>query len=383
MSHAFNYGADQWFGEAREALIMADANQINAGLDWLDKLARQDDAHRSYALEILTLLRDRHYDTGSKKRSTLLALVDKALYQILRAVPGLDANCESVYRHVGFPTRQTLRPPRQAERSLVVDACAFPAQGEESAARLLCQAYALGWRHLIAFDWRGGRFAACGFGPNTNDLRLDIYGDAGDYLGSGLEGAQVYMHGDAQDQVGQILKAGRLVIHGDVGQTFLYGAKGGEIYVLGSAAGRPLINAVGRPRVVINGTCLDYLAESFMAGDPLNGGGFAILNGVTFDGNGRLIELDTPYPGGNLFSLASGGAIYLRDPHSKVDDDQLNGGQFAPLCDDDWRLIEPYLCQNEALFGIQVRDLLRVGSEMRHPSQVYRKVEIKSLEVLH
>ena len=47
----------------------------------------------------------------------------------------------------------------------------------------------------------------------------------------------------------------------------MYGAKGGSVYVLGNAAGRPLINSVGRPRVVINGTCLDFLAESFMAGD--------------------------------------------------------------------------------------------------------------------
>jgi glutamate synthase domain-containing protein 3 len=73
---------------------------------------------------------------------------------------------------------------------------------------------------------------------------------------------------------------GKLVIYGDVGQTFMYGAKGGEVYVLGNAAGRPLINAVGSPRVVINGTCLDYLAESFMAGDPLRGGGFVIMNGI-------------------------------------------------------------------------------------------------------
>ena len=80
-----------------------------------------------------------------------------------------------------------------------------------------------------------------------------------------MQGAEVYVHGSAQDQVGQILKAGKLVIHGDVGQTFMYGAKGGEAYLLGNAAGRPLINAAGCPRVVINGTCLDYLAESFMA----------------------------------------------------------------------------------------------------------------------
>jgi hypothetical protein len=53
----------------------------------------------------------------------------------------------------------------------------------------------------------------------------------------------------------------------------------------------------------------DYLAESFMAGDPLNGGGFAVLNGVTFDEDGHPTDLDAPYPGGNLFSLASGGAV--------------------------------------------------------------------------
>ncbi len=250
----------------------------------------------------------------------------------------------------------------------MVDACGFSAEGAESAAQLLCQAHALGWRRLVTFNWRGGRFAGCGLGPGTDDVRLDIYGDAGDYLGSGLDGARLYLHGDAQDQVGQILRRGQLVIHGDVGQTFLYGAKGGEIYVRGSAAGRPLINAVGRPRAVINGTCLDYLAESFMAGDPLDGGGFAILNGVTFDESGHLVELDSPYPGGNLFSLASGGAIYLRDPHGKVDDEQLNGGQFAALSDADWRLIEPYLRRNEALFGIGVDDLLQVGGEAR-PAQ--------------
>ena len=108
----------------------------------------------------------------------------------------------------------------------------------------------------------------------------------------------------------------------------------------GNAAGRPLINAVGRPRVVINGTCLDFLAESFMAGDPLAGGGFVILNGIEFDGRGRIVPQPTPYPGSNLFSLASGGAIYIRDPHRQVVERQLNGGVFSEISDKDWRLIQ-------------------------------------------
>jgi glutamate synthase domain-containing protein 1 len=374
--------ADQWFAEARESLTQADLSQMGTWLDWLAEVAGTDDATRAIAINALTLLRDRRYDMGGKKRSALLAAVDRTLNRVLRAAPGWDGDTEDVYRRVDWKSSQRLCAPGNKEQTLVVDACGFPAEGQESVAQLLCRAYSLGWRRMMAFDWRGGRFAGCGLGPDTDDVRLDIYGDAGDYLASGLEGAQVAVHGDAQDQVGQILKRGQLVIHGDVGQTFLYGAKGGEVFVLGSAAGRPLINAVGRPRVVINGTCLDYLAESFMAGDPLNNGGFAILNGMTFDEAGQFIELDTPYPGGNLFSLASGGAIYLRDPHGKMDEDQLNGGQFTSLSDADWRLIEPYLCRNEDLFGIRVADLLRVNGEALPPARVYRKVEVKSLDEL-
>jgi glutamate synthase domain-containing protein 3 len=246
----------------------------------------------------------------------------------------------------------------------------------------MAAAFERGWQQLIAYGWQGGRFAASGLGPNTSGGRIDLYGDVGDYAASGLDGAEVHIHGDAQDQLGQIMRRGRLVIHGDVGQTFLYGAKGGEIFVLGSAAGRPLINAAGCPRAVINGTCLDYLAESFMAGDPLNGGGFAILNGVTFDESGQLKEMDSPYPGGNLFSLASGGAIYVRDPRRLLDDDQLNGGAFAPLTGADWDLIEPYLRENERLFGIPLAALLAVDGHPRPPAEVYRKVEVRGSVVM-
>jgi glutamate synthase domain-containing protein 3 len=234
----------------------------------------------------------------------------------------------------------------------------------------------LGWRRFIAHNWRGGRFAGNGLGPGTEGVRLDLYGDVGDYAGSGLDGAELHLHGAGQDQLGQIIKKGKLVVYGDVGQTFLYGAKGGDIFVRGSAAGRPLINAVGRPRAVINGTCLDYLAESFMAGDPLDGGGFVILNGVTFDEHGEMVPMATPYPGGNLFSLASGGAIYLRDPEAVVVGDQLNGGRFAPLSPADWALIRPYLEENERLFGISLSALLTVDGVERPPAEVYRKVEV-------
>jgi hypothetical protein len=144
--------------------------------------------------------------------------------------------------------------------------------------------------------------------------------------------------------------------------------------VLGNAAGRPFINAVGKPQVVINGTCLDYLAESFMAGDPLNGGGFVILNGIGFNHKGELEPYETPYPGGNLFSLASGGAIFIRDPYRRLTEDQLNGGAFASLTESHWELIRPILEDNERLFGIPVSWLLKVNGRNYPPEQIYRAV---------
>jgi glutamate synthase domain-containing protein 3 len=235
---------------------------------------------------------------------------------------------------------------------------------------------------MIVVHARGHRFIGSGLGPLTGGVRIEVFGSSGDYLASGIDGLDLIVHGNAQDQVAQIMKSGKLVIHGDVGQTFMYGAKGGHAFVLGNAAGRPLINAVGKPQVVINGTCLDYLAESFMAGDPLDGGGFVILNGLKADGEGGWQELDTPYPGGNLFSLASGGAIFIRDPHRIVSEDQLNGGVFTQLTEEFWDLILPLLEENEAYFGIGIDRLLQVNGEKRDPSQIFRVIVPHATEAL-
>ena len=89
-----------------------------------------------------------------------------------------------------------------------------------------------------------------------------------------------------------------------------------------------------------------------------------------------MVALETPYAGGNLFSLASGGAIYLRDPKAVVVGDQLNGGRFAPFSPADWTLIRPYLEENERLFGISLSALLTVDDMERSPAEVYRKVEV-------
>jgi glutamate synthase domain-containing protein 1/glutamate synthase domain-containing protein 3 len=324
---------------------------------------------------------DNRWKVPIKDRAKVLTKAEKYLNEIFLSLP--ERERENIHlRLTDWRDKDSLSPPKSEQEVLVVNCEKFPSEGDQSISRLIVKANQSGWKNFITFNWRGQRFCGCGLGPGSDGVRIDVFGSSGDYLGSGLDGAEIAVHENAQDQVGQILKSGKLVIYGDVGQTFMYGAKGGEAYVLGNAAGRPLINAVGSPRVVINGTCLDYLAESFMAGNPLEGGGFVILNGLKFNTKGEIIELDTPYPGGNLFSLASGGAIYIRDPHIKVEQGQLNGGRFAEVSEKDWELILPYLKENEKLFNIPVERLLRVDGESLPYNKIYRKVEAVELKIL-
>jgi glutamate synthase domain-containing protein 3 len=347
---------------------MWDYDDVRAFLLDLERTTRNDD-DRDRAIGVLSLLMDRYYSAGTMKRSCLLALLNQSFVQLVNSIRE-DPSQRYVWAGFGSP----LPEYGDTKVTLVLDARGYPPEGNESLARELVMLYQRGFRRIIVANTCGQRFIGSGLGPMSEGMRIDVYGSAGDYLASGIDGAEVIVHGSAQDQLAQIMKGGKLVIYGDVGQTFMYAAKGGEAFILGNAAGRPLINGVGRPRVVINGTCLDYLAESFMAGDPLNGGGFVIVNGVRFDEDGAIRDLESPYPGGNLFSLASGGAIYMRDPLHKVTNDQLNGGEFAFLTSEDWAIVRPYLEKNESIFGIPVERLLTVDGSLQSPAKVYRKI---------
>jgi glutamate synthase domain-containing protein 1/glutamate synthase domain-containing protein 3 len=368
--------AEQLFDWFKHQVIDWDYPQFNAFLDGMDSFVQQDEDWQNH-IKLLTLMMDRRFDCGNLRRSSLLSFIDQAFSRSVDLIS--NSQLEGIVFHQcgdSIPTSSS------DDQILLLDARGFTPQDETSVARELQRLYDSGFKRFILAHTKGHRFIANGLGPDTSGVKIDVYGSPGDYLASGLDGLEIHVHNNGQDQLAQIMKSGKLVVHGDVGQTFMYAAKGGEVYVLGNSAGRPLINAVGKPRVVINGTCLDYLAESFMAGDPLNGGGFVILNGLTFDEHNNLVELDTPYPGGNLFSLASGGAIYLRDPHARVSEEQLNGGEFAEFSEIDWQLIKPYLQENEGLFDIPIVDLLTVDGLELPPADVYRKIQPRAVRAL-
>ncbi len=366
-------GAQSTFLHLVEIVNLSNESEMYDTFAALVKKGKESDDKFEKVVEALTLFNDRRFETGKWKRSSLLHLCSKSLVELFNSLPSVKKK-KGCFLRVDWKTRNDLCEFESDKQTLVIDAKEFPPEGFDCDAMLLVKAHELGCKQFIVYNCRGQRFIGSGLGLNSKGVRIDIYGSSGDYIASSMDGAELYVHGNAQDQLGQIMKSGKLVIYGDVGQTFLYGAKGGEVYVMGNAAGRPLINSVGSPKVIINGTCLDYLAESFMAGDPLNDGGFAIINGMDFDEDGKLIEQSTPYPGGNLFSLASGGAIYIRDPHKKLTSHQLNGGKFVNLSRDDWEIMLPYLRENEKLFGIPVDELLKVDGKKCPPTNVYRKV---------
>ncbi|MFC1964953.1 glutamate synthase [Chloroflexota bacterium] len=378
-----NLKIEESFQRIAFALAGWNLDQLRWLLREVEHIVAKSDEAKEDAVTLLTLLNDRRYDCGQMRRSSVLQIVRSSINNILDSISPISSMSDSLLTRIDWDSRHQIRAPKGKVKVLVICGRGFAPEGDDSDARLAVKAYQLGWQRFVVYGLEGQRFHGCGFGQQTQGVRLDIYGSSGDYLASGIDGGIIHVHNSGQDQLGQILHNGQLVVYGDVGQTFMYGAKGGEVYVMGNAAGRPLINAVGQPRVVINGTCLDYLAESFMAGDPHHGGGFIILNGIEFDDHGQVREQASPYPGSNLFSLASGGAIFVRDPHNRIVAEQLNGGEFAELTDKDWELILPYLKKNEQLFNISIEwDLLTVDGEHRSPSEIYRKVRAVKLAVL-
>ncbi|MDP6899895.1 MAG: hypothetical protein QGF94_03575 [Candidatus Thalassarchaeaceae archaeon] len=362
-----NATSNEYFTTCVDALQTMDWAAARAMLSEINTYSQQ--VSRSEAVTVLQMLLDRRYPTGSLRLSRWMDIVEDALIEILMSSSAAPCDQYVCQKTIGHRPR-----PENDEQSIIVDARPYPIEGSDSLARELIALHEMGWRNFHVVLCQGHRFIGNGFGMHTEDVRIDVYGSVGDYLGSGNDGMTIHMHGNAQDQVGQIHKRGTLVVHGDVGQCYGYGAKGGKLFIRGNAAGRPMINTVGSPKLVINGTALDYLAESCMAGDPLDGGGFVLINGIEYTPSGDILSMETPYPGGNLFSLSSGGAIYVRDPYDRLSSSQLNGGDFTEFTEADWSILEPLLVENEEHFGIPLARLLTVEGELMAPADVYRKI---------
>lgn len=282
---------------------------------------------------------------------------------------------EKAYHFVDWENKDFLSAPQHKQKILVINCSEFPSIGSESISRFVTQAYKLGWKEFTTFGWRGQKSCGCGLGPQSNDVRIGVYGIPGDDLASDLDGAEITVHGNAGNRVGQEMKSGKLIIYGDVGRNFMQRATGGEVYVMGNVSGGSLTYSSGSSRVVINGTCFDQSKEPIQATKSPKDSGFVILNGLMFNEKGEIEDLETPYSEECLFSLVLGQTVYIRDPQSKIKNAHLIGVRIHELTETDCMNIFRCLKENERLFNIDILDLITVKNQLLPFHKVYHKVE--------
>ncbi len=309
---------------------------------WLvEALAHNENSDEALTLAIaaLTLIRDRMQgiDVGAdtKKRALLIQMVNEGLNAAFDEIEIINKgqSGRKFHRVTRFCYRDipTCSDDRQV---LVVDASGFPAEGHDSLARALIGAYEKGWHKFIVYKITGQRYLGTGFGPNTQGLELHLYGSPGQDIGNSLMGGTVHVHADAQSDMAKIIHSGTVVVHGLAGNTGVYGAKGGEIFVRDNVGTRWVINSVSSPtgpglKVVIVGSAMEYLAESLM-------GGMVLMLGLEWDEQGVLRRKYLPFAGNSILAGASAGKVIIYDP-----DDRITKAQFANALDvgflsEDW-----------------------------------------------
>src|SRR5205807_6209913 len=122
----------------RPALRDAGFQYVEEILEELKQLAMKGQESRQFAIKSLSLLYDRIYDTGRKKRSSLLQLYHEALNDVFSSISPSNVD---LYTRLDWKNRSRLVRPMFDEQVLVVDTLEFPAEGDESAARFVVDAY--------------------------------------------------------------------------------------------------------------------------------------------------------------------------------------------------------------------------------------------------
>src|SRR2546421_7103612 len=149
----------------RHALRDAGFQYVAEILEELKLVAMKGQESRRFAIKTLSVLYDRIYDTGNKKRSSLLQLYREALNDVFSSISMSNSD---LYTRLDWKNRSRLIHPGFDEQVLVVDALEFPSEGDESAARFVVEGYAQGWRNILLYNLRGHRFIGSGLGPRTN-----------------------------------------------------------------------------------------------------------------------------------------------------------------------------------------------------------------------
>jgi len=149
----------------------------------------KDPSRTATAIEVFTLLNDRRYSTGSKKRSHVLHVIHSELSRLLGNIPNIGSkdSGKGAFRLIDSKRAETCGSRRRTKlRSSLTPRISRRRQQLRRGVAGGCVHE--GWRHFISFNCIGQRYVGCGLGPETGDVTIEVYGSSGDYLGSGIDG---------------------------------------------------------------------------------------------------------------------------------------------------------------------------------------------------
>ncbi len=178
------------------------------------------------------------------------------------------------------------------------------------------------------------------------DVKIDIFGTAGNDLAAFMNGPVITVHGNAQDGIGNTMNSGKVYVHGDAGDVLFYGMRGGEVYIKGNVGYRVGIHMKEymdfKPKAVIGGCAGDFFGE-YMAG-----GSLVILG---------LDAGDRPILGDYIGMGMHGGRIYIR---GDIDRSRLGKETKAfDAGDEDFALLKPLITEFCRAFGFDSSKILK------------------------
>ncbi len=126
-----------------------------------------------------------------------------------------------------------------------------------------------GAKKIILKNVYGQRYIGTGIKEN---VKIEVYGTAGNDLGIFLYGPEIEVFGNAQDGAGNTMMKGKIIIRGHAGDVCGYGMRGGKVYVEGDVGYRVGIHMKGYkdlvPTFIIGGRAGNFFGE-YMAGGRL------------------------------------------------------------------------------------------------------------------
>jgi len=358
----------------------------------LPGFAARGEAERAAAIRVLAELRKRvrFTDLGGKALSSIEYLTDGGraadgspeggLYRILDAVPPLAHALAAPPGPVGrwgrltLATRDDLLPPTDGRSDvLVLDLGGFLSEAFtlDCAARIVSEAVRLGWRNLIGYGCNGGprylgtNLAAADGTPATG-VTIELFGrEVGDFLGSVLEGAEVWLYGQGQSHTGMKAGSGYIFVLQDALNTCCYAAHGGTFSVWDSGSrfavagqNKVLLDDGETPaqgfRSVHFGTPNEYAFEYLMSGGPNS---LHVVMGLAKpDARGELSLRARPYLGKFFMSGAAAGRVFVFDPERRLDPEQYRGNVPEAIAPEVWAGdLAPFLAREGARRGVPIR----------------------------